>query len=113
MWSRQFFALISVLEFPADPKSSGHMVIASGKWQQVRAEVLMRSAFQYHIHSAVFLVLIGCGLGSVRAQTADSQSSDKPWTATTESHTANTNPTRTTESHTKSGNRTVDKQTLA
>ena len=73
----------------------------------------MRFAFQYQlIHSAVFLVLMGCGLGSVRAQTADSQSSDKPWTATTESHTANTNPTRTTESHTKSGNRTVDKQTL-
>jgi hypothetical protein len=76
-------------------------------------EVLMRSAFKYQcIHGAVFLVLISSAFTAVRAQTPSSQGTDKPWTATTESHTPSTNPTRTTESHSKLGNRTVDKQSL-
>jgi hypothetical protein len=70
-----------------------------------------RSLFQ-PAYLALSLGLFCLPLSSVRAQTPASQTGDKPWTATTESHTANTNPTRTSESHTKSGNRTVDKQAI-
>jgi hypothetical protein len=47
---------------------------------------------------------------STQAQDAQRSSSDKSWSATTETSVSNANPSRTTESHAKSGNRSVDKQ---
>jgi hypothetical protein len=55
-----------------------------------------------------------CFSPAVWAQTPDSQtgSSEKSWTASTESKTDNANPTRTIQSHTQNGNRAVDVRSL-
>jgi hypothetical protein len=46
----------------------------------------------------------------VRAQDAQTNKTDEPWTATTQTSIDHANPSRTLESHSKSENRSVDKQ---
>jgi len=65
--------------------------------------------------SIVLVTCIYLGVsGALLAQTSDSPdgTSDKSWTATTDSKEDYANPTRTLESHTQSGNRTVDVRSL-
>jgi hypothetical protein len=60
------------------------------------------------------VMFVYLGVSGLLAQTSDSQdgTSDKSWTATTDSREDYANPTRTLESHTQNGNRTVDVRSL-
>jgi hypothetical protein len=60
---------------------------------------------------SIFSVILCVGSAvCVRAQDAQANKTDEPWTATTQTSIDHANPSRTLESHSKSDNRTVDKQ---
>jgi hypothetical protein len=75
-----------------------------------------RPAVARRLHRSIVLVMcIYLGISSaLMGQTSDSQhgTSDKSWTATTDSKEDDANPTRTLETHTQNGNRTVDVRSL-
>ena len=60
---------------------------------------------------SIFSVILCVGSAvCVRAQDAQANKTDEPWTATTQTSIDHANPSRTLESHSKADNRTVDKQ---
>jgi hypothetical protein len=80
-----------------------------------RHNELERSAGSRRLCAFIVLLTGVCFCFSrASAQTPDSQagSSEKAWTASTESKTDNANPTRTIQSHTQNGNRAVDVRSL-
>jgi hypothetical protein len=72
-----------------------------------RVEVSATKLLAYSIFSVILCV--GSAV-CVRAQDAQANKTDEPWTATTQTSIDHANPSRTLESHSKSDNRSVDKQ---
>jgi hypothetical protein len=68
------------------------------------------SATRPLVYSMFSVILCVGSAFCVRAQDAQPNKTDGPWTATTQTSIDHANPSRTLESHSKSDNRSVDKQ---
>jgi len=79
--------------------------------QQCRYEVRVDASAAKLLFKLMFSVILCVGSAvCVRAQDAQANKTDAPWTATTQTSIDHANPSRTLESHSKSDNRSVDKQ---
>ena len=79
--------------------------------QQCRYEVRVDASAAKLLFKLMFSVILCVGAAvCVRAQDAQANKTDAPWTATTQTSIDHANPSRTLESHSKSDNRSVDKQ---
>jgi hypothetical protein len=79
--------------------------------QQCRYEVRVDASAAKPLFKLMFSMILCVGSAvCVRAQDAQANETDAPWTATTQTSLDHANPSRTLESHSKSDNRSVDKQ---
>src|ERR1700757_1689144 len=83
----------------------------SNQMQQCRYEVRVDASAAKPLFKLMFSMILCVGSAvCVRAQDAQANETDAPWTATTQTSLDHANPSRTLESHSKSDNRSVDKQ---
>jgi len=79
--------------------------------QQCRYKARVDASAAKLLFKLMFSVILCVGLAvCVRAQDAQANKTDVPWTATTQTSIDHANPSRTLESHSRSDNRSVDKQ---
>jgi hypothetical protein len=79
--------------------------------QQCRYKARVDASAAKLLFKLMFSVILCVGSAvCVRAQDAQANKTDVPWTATTQTSIDHANPSRTLESHSKSDNRSVDKQ---
>src|ERR1700757_1131221 len=79
--------------------------------QQCRYKAWVDASAAKLLFKLMFSVILCVGSAvCVRAQDAQANKTDEPWTATTQTSIDHANPSRTLEIHSKSDNRSVDKQ---